>query len=315
MTLRTGVEMISLSMLFNRMAGLYGLLAVLTGFTFDATQLSMYLYSVTALILLAFLIPHIRKQSPLECLALAWFYTFDAVINCSFTAVFAVTWFVTVSASNSETPGNIPINALGGDTVNDTADFTSPTYNISKISVVASPAADIIGGQDAVSIGKAIADTSITASTNLRHGVGLVESIPSLVIIVVLTIIRVYFVFIVMAYAREVLRQYPQTTPSARGHLDDDRLSNSETGNPFGSNMPLGHGWRGKLGRIMVFIGKRYFFDGPVDDAWAKEVNSRFKNSAITEPNEWHGTFERERRARSGTGPPQPHPSLMKLTT
>ena len=95
--------MISLSMLFNRVAGFYGLLAILTGFRLDATQISMYLYSVVALVLLALLMPHIRKQSPLECLALAWFYTFDTVLNCVYTVAFAVTWFLTVRASDSGT--------------------------------------------------------------------------------------------------------------------------------------------------------------------------------------------------------------------
>src|ERR1700738_5114653 len=105
MNLRTGVEMISLSMLFNRVAGFYGLVAILTGFKLDTTQLSMYFYSMAALILLALLMPHIRKQSPLECLALAWFYAFDTVLNCGYTAAFAVTWFLTVRASSSGTQG------------------------------------------------------------------------------------------------------------------------------------------------------------------------------------------------------------------
>src|ERR1700716_1155779 len=103
MSLRTGVEMISLSMLFNKVAGFYGLLAILTGFHLDVMQLSLYLYSVVALVLLAFLMPHVRKQSPFECLALSWFYLLDTIVNCTYTAAFAFTWFMTISASSSDT--------------------------------------------------------------------------------------------------------------------------------------------------------------------------------------------------------------------
>jgi inositol phosphorylceramide synthase regulatory subunit len=294
--------MISLSMLFNRMAGFYGILAILTGFRLDATQLSMYLYSIAALILLAMLMPHIRKQSPLECLVLAWFYAFDTVLNCAYTFAFAVTWFLTVRASGSGMQGGTVSSTPGSGTVNETAGFTSPMYNISDIDEVASPSEDI------VAIGTAATETAVTAGTGLQH-------VSSLIIIVLLTLIRFYFVLIVMAYAREVLRQYLQTTSSARSHIVNDGSSDVEVENPFALNMPLGQGWRGILGRIMVSVGRGYFLDGPLDDSWAKGLKSRFKPSTVTVVGNRRGTFERERRARSGTGPPLPPPNLAKLET
>ena len=190
--------------------------------------------------------------------------------------------------------------------MNDTAGFTSPMYNVSEVDVVASPPADLVGGQDAVAIGKAATVTAITASTSLQHA-------PSLVMIVLLTLIRFYFVVIVMAYARQVLRQYLHTASSARSHIINDGSSDLEVENPFAPNMPLGQGWRGRLGRIMLFIGRGYFLDGSVDDSWIRGVNSRFKPSAVPVPDARRGTFERERRARSGTGPPIPPPNLTKL--
>lgn len=294
--------MISLSMLFNRVAGFYGLLAILTGFRLDATQFSMYLYSVAALVLLALLMPHIRKQSPLECLALAWFYAFDTIVNCVYTAAFAVTWFLTVRASDSRTQTGAP----GSGTMNDTAGFTSPMYNVSEVDVVTSPSVDLVGGQDAVAIGKAATATAVMASSSFQH-------VPSLVIIVLLTLIRFYFALIVMAYARQVLRQYLQTASSARNHIVNDGSSDLEAENPFALIMPLGQGWRGKLGRTLLFIGRGYFLDEPVDDDWERGVNSRFKPSTIPVLADRRGTLERERRARSGTGPPLPPPNLTKL--
>lgn len=107
--------MISLTMIFNKMTGFYGFLAILTGLKLTPSQFSMYLYSVIALIIMALLIPHIRKQSPLQCLALAWFYLFDTLINCAYTVAFSVTWFLTISATHSDKPGSTDGVPRGGD--------------------------------------------------------------------------------------------------------------------------------------------------------------------------------------------------------
>jgi hypothetical protein len=306
MSLRTGTEMICLSLLFNKIAGFYGLLAILTGFKLDAMQLSLYLYSVAALILVALLMPHIRRQSPFECLVLAWFYFFDTIINCAYTAGFAFTWFMAVSASSPNTEGGVPSGAPGSGTINDTAGFTSPKYKVSEVGVVASPGTNLDGSQDAAAIGLAAVTTAVTENTGLQHGVQMVESIPSLVIIVLLTLIRVYFVLIMLAYARQVIQQYRYTASPARANI---LTGGSAEDGVFDSSMSQTPGWKAKLGRIMVWPAREYFLGGPVDDDWAKGVNSRFTSV----PNEPRGTFERERRARSGTGPPRPTVDLGKL--
>merc|ERR1712144_164688 len=53
MSLRTGVEMVSLSVIFNKLTGFFGLLAILTGVSLSPLQLSMYIYSVGALALIS----------------------------------------------------------------------------------------------------------------------------------------------------------------------------------------------------------------------------------------------------------------------
>jgi hypothetical protein len=90
MSLQTGATLITLSLLLNKVSGLYGLLVLVTGFHLSPFQLSMYIYSLVAFVLTAFLAPHIQKQSPLQCLALAWFYLIDSVINAAYTVFFAV---------------------------------------------------------------------------------------------------------------------------------------------------------------------------------------------------------------------------------
>jgi hypothetical protein len=274
--------------IFNKVAGFYGLLAILTGLKLNPMQLSMYIYSVAALILIAFLVPHIRKQSPMQCLALAWFYMLDTIINCAYTIAFAITWIATISTKDSDTKGGVPDSAPGRGTIDNIAGFASPKYNISKVDVIIAPASLT----DTVAIG------------TIQHGFELAESIPSLIVIVLLTLVRIYFILITMAYARQVLRLYMHTASSAAAHLHTDGSSDPDEENPFASNKPFGQGWSRRLGRAMVYFGKGYFLDEPVQDDWVKSVNSRFRTpTKAVRPRD---TFERERRARSGTGPPPP---------
>lgn len=305
--------MISLSMIFNKVTGFYGLLAILTGLRLSPLQISMYIYSVVALVLLAFLMPHIRKQSPFQNLALAWFYLFDTVINTAFTSAFAVTWFLAVSANNSNS--DIPSSAPGSGTIGDTAGFTNPMINASKVEVVASSKEGLTGGQEAVAYAAAGGMAATASSPSLGHAVGIEESIPSIFVVVVLTVIRVYFILIMMAYARQVLRQYVYCSSSTKLHLHTDGAADATAENPFSEGSPEGQGWRGKLGRAMIGIGKGYWLegqaDGQADEAWARGLDGRFKSTRLAGGPP--GTIERERRARSGTGPPVPVSSLAKL--
>ncbi|KAH8678734.1 Inositolphosphorylceramide synthase subunit Kei1-domain-containing protein [Tricladium varicosporioides] len=311
MNLRTGVEMISLSMLFNKVTGFFGLLAVLTGLRLSPLQLSMYIYSVGALILLAILAPHIRKQTPFHCLALAWLYFFDTIINTAFTAAFAITWFIAVSADHNSS--KILKGAPGSNAIDDTAGFTNPQYNASKVGVVVSPAEGLTKGQDAVAIAAASAAAAASSGQNpsLGQGVGIEEGVPSLILVLIMTLIRVYFILIVMAYARQVLRQYIHSPSSTKLHLHTDGAGDSIADNPFAVGNPEGDGWKGQVGRIMVKVGKSYWLGGQADEDWVKGLDGRFKTTKSSGGPP--GTIERERRARSGTGPPTPSPNLGKL--
>lgn len=306
MSLRTGVEMVSLSMIFNKLTGFYGLLAILTGVSLSPLQLSMYIYSVGALVLVAFLMPHIRQQSPFECLALAWFYLFDTIINTAFTSAFAVTWFLAVSADNANT--SIPSSAPGSSTIEDTAGFTSPKYNVSKVDVVTD-------GQAAVAYGAAGSTAPTALNPSLGHGVGIEESLPSIMVVVLLTVVRVYFILIVMSFARQVLRQHMYAASPPKLHLHMDGAAEDKADNPFAEGSPEGAGWKGRVGRIMVYVGETFWLGGQADDEWVKGLDGRFKTTNLKSSRSVGppGTLERERRARSGTGPPLPRINAGKL--
>jgi hypothetical protein len=301
MTLRTGVEMISLSMIFNKVTGFFGLLAVLTGFQLSALQLSMYIYSVVALGILIFLMPHIRKATPFHNLALAWLYIFDTIINTAFTAAFAVTWFVAVSANDSNQ--SITDAAPGAAMVADTAGFMNPEYNVSQVNVVTT------AGHEAVAFATSAAKAVSAGAPSLGHGVRVEESIPSIMVVVFLTAIRVYFILVMIAYARQVLRQHIYSN-SSKLQLHTDGAGDLPVQNPFALGTPQGAGWQGVLGRTMVNVGESYWLGGTANDAWVKGMDGRFKASkSVSGP---PGTIERERRARSGTGPPTPSPNIVK---
>jgi len=311
-SLRTGTEMISLTMIFNKLTGFYGFLAVFAGLQLSATQLSMYIYSVIALVVLALLTPHIRKRSPMQCLALAWFYTFDTLLNCVYTTIFACTWFLTISAVQSDKNGMVG-GAPGSGTIADTAGFTDPEFLPVASVIVDVDSTTGLLGEEAVAYGIAAAASAVTGDPSVEHGVGLAESVPSVIIVVILTLIRMYFILIVMSYARQVLREHMASAASARAAMSIDGEPDEEMLNPFAKNTANGHGWQGTLGRIMVSVGRGYWLGNPGDSDWAKMMAKKFKGPKHVTPNEPRGTFERERRARSGTGPPAPLPDMTDL--
>ncbi|OAQ83065.1 RAS small monomeric GTPase Rab6 [Purpureocillium lilacinum] len=170
-SLQTGTELISLALIFNKVTGVYGLLAILTGYQLSLLQLSTYVYSIGVLGLLVYLIPHIRKQSPFECLALAWLYILDTVLNGAYTAAFGLEWYFASSATDGD---------------------GSPRGSTSLPGLV-------VEGLD-----------GLRRETEMHGKVVPQETATSMLLIVGFTLIRVYFSVVAMAFARQVLQKYMQ---------------------------------------------------------------------------------------------------------
>jgi hypothetical protein len=294
MNLRTGAEIIAFLQLINKVSGLYGILALLTGAPLSPLQFSMYLYSLLALIATTYLYPHIRRGSPLQCLALAHLYAFDTVINALYTAAFGVAWFYVLAANPDE-----EVTMPGAPGINATAGFTNPKYNVSSVEVLAEPAAGL--GQDAIAVGKA-------GSAGLGHAVFQSGSIMSIALISFFWALRVYFVFVMLAFARQVLRQHVATTSSA-AWSGGENTGNNMAENPFAEGGEEGAGWPGKLGRRMLGLAPRYWLGADEDGEWMRGLGGKFRKSL----NEPVGVMERERRRRSGTGPPAPPRELVGM--
>ncbi|KAK5044616.1 hypothetical protein LTR84_010630 [Exophiala bonariae] len=323
MSLSTGASLITLSLVLNKLSGLYGILALLTGYHLSPFQLSMYIYSIFALGLTVYLSPHIRKQSPLQCLALAWFYVLDSIINAAFTAAFAVTWFLVLAQHHA---GDTTPKGPGAGTIQDTAGFTDPALNVTHVEVIASPQPGISGGQDAVAAAVPASSPAGTSSNNpsaaLQNVVLGAESMNSIGVIITLWTIRAYFCLIMLTFARMVLRQHIAHHASSSKNFSYTNASTSSdiAENPFAETKPEGQGWKGKLGRAMVSIGRSYWLGSDEDDSWMYGMKFRRSVEAgntsgvmLNKLDSAAGPTERERRRRSGTGPPVPASGAIPL--
>ncbi|GAB1316756.1 hypothetical protein MFIFM68171_06966 [Madurella fahalii] len=237
MSLQTGTELISLALVFNKATGLYGVLTLLTGYSLSALQVSAYLGSVFVLAVLAFCIPHIRSQSPLHNLVLAWVYALDTVISAAYTAAFATSWYHTVI---HEPRGRASAEEVAG------------------------------------SLDDGHVQRDVNQAAQIRAAGGVQDIAASMVLVVAFTLIRGYFSFVIMSFARMVLLRFV-----------DERMGETERDNPtgvapdpFAVGAPLGDGWKGRLGRCMVSVGRGYWLGGKrEDEEWARDVSSKIGNS------------------------------------
>jgi hypothetical protein len=192
----------------------------------------MYFYSLSVFALLCYLTSPIRRRSPLAAISFAYLYLIDSIINIAYTILFSASWFLVLAAKHASTS----VASTAG-MMDDAAGFTSPTFNVSEVNVVAAPADSVTGGQNAVAVGT----PADAAGAGIRAGMLQPESATSILIIAIFWTIRLYFVVIAFAWARQVVRS-----------------SATSTEEPFeGRNG--GEGWKGRLGRALIGVYKGYW--------------------------------------------------------
>jgi len=267
--LQNGAELVLLSLLLNKLSGVFGVLAIFTGAEISALQFSMYTYSLFLFGILLALAPHIHKRSSLSVLSFAYLYLLDSLINGLYTVVFGISWFLVLSASHLSAVSPI---SNAGQTIDQTSGFTTPEANVSRVEVLAYPAENIANGQDAVAVG-----IPASAPPNLGLGSGVMqpESATSIFIISLFWMIRIYFVLIVFSYAREVVRS--SATPA------EDAFEGRNGG----------EGWKGRLGRALISVNRGYW-DG--SDGY-NPLGTKFRRS--TEDEERRTGGNGHRRVRS----------------
>ncbi|KZP01578.1 DUF1753-domain-containing protein [Calocera viscosa TUFC12733] len=93
MDLKTGVTVILLFSLLNKVAGVYGLITILTGGSI--AQLSMYFYSIAVLVAIWWLgLRIVIAEHPKYNFYIAYAFLLDHVISTIWLAYFAVEWWV-----------------------------------------------------------------------------------------------------------------------------------------------------------------------------------------------------------------------------
>lgn len=214
--------------LFNKISGLYGIMAMLIGAEISTLQLSMYFYSLLMFGVLIYTLPKIHQRNPLAAISFAYLYLADSLVNALYTLLFGISWFLVLASKHNSAMR--PVESAG-EAIDNTAGPSSG-FNASEVDVVTFPGAS---GQDAVVIG------SGEGTSFLSSGVLQPEGSTSILIISVIWLIRVYFVIIVMAFAREVVRG--SATPGEA---------------PF-TGRNYGEGWQGALGRALVSCNRRYW--------------------------------------------------------
>jgi inositol phosphorylceramide synthase regulatory subunit len=312
MSLSTGATLITLSLLMNKLSGLYGILALLTGYDLSGLQLSMYIYSIFALALTIYLAPHIKTQTPLHCLALAWFYVLDSVINAAYTGVFAMTWFLVLMQHNAGAAKGDK-SGPGVGMVDGTSGFTQPEVNASRVEVAASEVPGVVE-QDAVNAVPADRPAGSGDGASVAGAMLSTESMNSIGVIVALWTVRLYFCVIMLGWARMVVRQHIASQGAKSTNYACASKDGAMSENPFDESKPEGQGYGGKIGRFLIAIGRTYWLGKDEDDSWMYGM-TKFRKSTedggVMLSKIEVGPTERERRRRSGTGPPLPPPDVV----
>lgn len=280
------------------------MLALFTGATIDGWQLSMYIYSTLALLATVYLYRHIRSGSPFQALLLAHLYALDSVINALYTAFFGVVWFYTL-ASHPADSGNSTAFGMA-----ENAGFTSPKVNVSEVNVVTEPVDGLKAGEKVIAVGQG----SPTGPVGLHNALLRTDSIMSITLISGFWVLRVYFVFVMLAFARQCLRQHIAANASSAAWYDSNDVTDSAPSNlaenPFAEGKEEGYGPKGKIGRIMLGGAPQYWLGADEDQTWMRGVGGKFNSRKTMHLETPVGLGERERRRRSGTGPPVPSREL-----
>jgi hypothetical protein len=292
-SLRTAAEFITFTLLINRVTGLYGILALFTGYHLNALQLSSYIYSLIILGLVIWLAPAIRNpRDPLRNIALAWLYVIDTLINTVYTVLFALGWFVLLAQHlNDGVPLSSKVgNALGKGTMESAAGFTDPEVpGVAGVEVIASPAKGALAGQDAVAYAAPVAPgmTAAAAPGSLREVITQPDSLTSVILLVIFGLFRLYFCLVVLSYARSILRGYIVSTSSTTSaeHNDPSSTDASIAENPF----RVGREEASLLGRIMLSLPSRRYWLGREEypaasqSEWERTTSGKFQAAALKE--------------------------------
>ncbi|EPQ28153.1 uncharacterized protein PFL1_04480 [Pseudozyma flocculosa PF-1] len=92
MDLKIGAQILTLFALFNKIAGVYGIIAVFQGGTL--TQVGLYVYSIATIVVFLWGLKGISDENPQQVLTYAHLFTLDHLISSFWTLLFAFNWYL-----------------------------------------------------------------------------------------------------------------------------------------------------------------------------------------------------------------------------
>ncbi|TEB36674.1 DUF1753-domain-containing protein [Coprinellus micaceus] len=95
--IKTGVVVALMFAVLNKVAGVYGLIAMLTGSGGSFAQLSLYVYSVVALIALVWGLRAVKNEDSKQTLYFAHLFFADHVVSTAWTVFFGLVWWLWTS--------------------------------------------------------------------------------------------------------------------------------------------------------------------------------------------------------------------------
>lgn len=122
--LKTGVTVALLFAVLNKVAGVYGLIAVLTGAGGTFAQLSLYIYSAIALIGLVWGLRVVREEDAKQTLYFAHLFFADHIFSTSWTVFFAVVWWVYTPHDGRRTANSKAQQAMMDGAISNSTNFT-----------------------------------------------------------------------------------------------------------------------------------------------------------------------------------------------
>ncbi|XP_006461929.1 hypothetical protein AGABI2DRAFT_151536 [Agaricus bisporus var. bisporus H97] len=132
--LKTAVTVSLLFALFNKVAGVYGLVAVVTGVGGSFAQLSLYIYSVVALIALVWGLRAVKGEDPKQTLYFAHLFFADHVVSTAWTVFFALAWWIWIPHDGSR-QANSPAQQAMIDAANITRLLTDEEREIEAMKI------------------------------------------------------------------------------------------------------------------------------------------------------------------------------------
>ncbi|KAA8915879.1 hypothetical protein TRICI_001972 [Trichomonascus ciferrii] len=182
--LHLGAELIIAIGLLNKASGFYGILSIFTGHPLSVMEWILNILSLVTLPLYIMAFQTIHTRNALRMVLFAYLYTIDTLCSVGFSVYFCVHWFTekakVVAASGSESS-----SSGSGDVTTSAA-----------ASMATNASADVYRRDSAAD------SNAINKSASLPQ-----ETATTITITVVFLLVRLYFNLIILAYARQLVRQ------------------------------------------------------------------------------------------------------------